>query len=165
EQTSSSINELAASIEEVGAMTEGLATAVEQNSAAIEQMSRSVQAVAQSGRRITEAAGEAATSATEMERASQSVAGLARKADDVTVRATREAEEGAAVVQKSIAGISRLRESLVQSSGVMREMGKRTSDITSIVDTINRIAERTNLLSLNASIEAARAGDAGRGFA
>jgi methyl-accepting chemotaxis protein len=47
----------------------------------------------------------------------------------------------------------------------MREMGKRTGDITSIVDTINLIAERTNLLSLNASIEAARAGDAGRGFA
>src|SRR6185369_7050213 len=51
------------------------------------------------------------------------------------------------------------------SSGVIREMGKRASDISSIVDTINLIAERTNLLSLNASIEAARAGDAGRGFA
>jgi methyl-accepting chemotaxis protein len=47
----------------------------------------------------------------------------------------------------------------------MREMGKRANDITTIVDTINLIAERTNLLSLNASIEAARAGDAGRGFA
>ena len=58
-----------------------------------------------------------------------------------------------------------MRESMVQSSTVMREMGKRTSDISSIVDTINLIAERTNLLSLNASIEAARAGDAGRGFA
>ena len=44
-------------------------------------------------------------------------------------------------------------------------MGKRTNEISSIVDTINLIAERTNLLSLNASIEAARAGDAGRGFA
>jgi methyl-accepting chemotaxis protein len=44
-------------------------------------------------------------------------------------------------------------------------MGKRTSEISTIVDTINLIAERTNLLSLNASIEAARAGDAGRGFA
>ena len=48
-----------------------------------------------------------------------------------------------------------------QSSSVMKEMGKRTSEIGSIVDTINLIAERTNLLSLNASIEAARAGDAG----
>ena len=54
---------------------------------------------------------------------------------------------------------------MAQSAGVMREMGKRTGDITTIVDTINLIAERTNLLSLNASIEAARAGDAGRGFA
>ena len=44
-------------------------------------------------------------------------------------------------------------------------MGKRANEIGSIVDTINLIAERTNLLSLNASIEAARAGDAGRGFA
>ena len=58
-----------------------------------------------------------------------------------------------------------MRDSMAQSAGVMREMGKRTGDITAIVDTINLIAERTNLLSLNASIEAARAGDAGRGFA
>ena len=68
-------------------------------------------------------------------------------------------------MQRSIQGIARMRESMAQSATVMREMGKRTGDITSIVDTINLIAERTNLLSLNASIEAARAGDAGRGFA
>ena len=54
---------------------------------------------------------------------------------------------------------------MTQSTTVIREMGKRANDISSIVDTINLIAERTNLLSLNASIEAARAGDAGRGFA
>ena len=69
------------------------------------------------------------------------------------------------MVQRSIQGIGRLRESMQQSATVMREMGKRTNEISSIVGTINLIAERTNLLSLNASIEAARAGDAGRGFA
>ena len=68
-------------------------------------------------------------------------------------------------MQRSIQGIGRLRDSMTQSATVIREMGKRTSEISTIVDTINLIAERTNLLSLNASIEAARAGDAGRGFA
>src|SRR6187401_490160 len=54
---------------------------------------------------------------------------------------------------------------MTQSATVIREMGKRSGEISTIVSTINLIAERTNLLSLNASIEAARAGDAGRGFA
>src|SRR5215203_2304751 len=100
-----------------------------------------------------------------MQRSSESVASLARRADEATGRALRDAEEGGITVQRSIQGISRLRDSMIQSATVMKEMGKRTTDIGSIVDTINLIAERTNLLSLNASIEAARAGDAGRGFA
>jgi methyl-accepting chemotaxis protein len=100
-----------------------------------------------------------------MERSIQSVASMAKQADEVTRRAARDAEEGGATIQRSIHGISRMRDSMAQSATVIREMGKRTGDITTIVDTINLIAERTNLLSLNASIEAARAGDAGRGFA
>src|SRR5204863_1882681 len=100
-----------------------------------------------------------------MERSIQSVSTLARSADEVARRVARDAEEGGTTVQRSIQGMTRMRESMAQSASVMRDMGKRTGDITSIVDTINLIAERTNLLSLNASIEAARAGDAGRGFA
>src|SRR5262245_27121471 len=61
--------------------------------------------------------------------------------------------------------MARIREFMTQSAQVIREMGKKAGDISTIVDTIDLIAERTNLLSLNASIEAARAGDARRGFA
>src|SRR4029453_16979950 len=165
EETSSSINEMAASIEEVGAMSENLATAVEQNAAAIEEMSRSVQSVATSGRTISDTAANAATSAVQLDRSIQSVAAFAKQADEVTRRVARDAEDGGATVQRSIQGIGRLRDSMAQSATVIKEMGKRTNEIGSIVDTINLIAERTNLLSLNASIEAARAGDAGRGFA
>src|SRR5262249_30233062 len=114
---------------------------------------------------LADAASGTGASAAQMERSSQSVATLARHGDDVTRRVGRDAEEGGAAMQRSIQGIGRLRDSMLQSATVMREMGKRTSEISTIVDTINLIAERTNLLSLNASIEAARAGDAGRGFA
>ena len=95
----------------------------------------------------------------------RSVAALTKQADEITRRVSRDAEEGGAAAQKSIQGLARVRDSMAQSAAVMREMGKRAGEIGGIVDTINLIAERTNLLSLNASIEAARAGEAGRGFA
>jgi methyl-accepting chemotaxis protein len=73
---------------------------------------------------------------------------LTKRSSEATRRVTRDAEEGGATVQKSMVGISRVRDSMAQSVGVMREMDKRATEVSSIVDTINLIAERTNLLSL-----------------
>src|SRR5204863_1807358 len=84
-----------------------------------------------------------------------------RTADAVTTTA----REGGAVVGRSIAGLGGIRQAMQESSAVIKEMGKRSEEIGDIVQTINLIADRTNLLSLNASIEAARAGEHGRGFA
>src|SRR6185436_5085630 len=142
-----------------------LAATIEETGAATEELARSVQSVAQSGQRIRDAANTAATTAMQLERTGQSLAMLAKQADEITHRSSRDAEEGGVSVQRAIQGFGRVRTSVAESTKVIREMGKRTADISSIVDTINLIAERTNLLSLNASIEAARAGDAGRGFA
>ncbi len=100
-----------------------------------------------------------------MDRSLRSVAAVSKRAEEVTKRLAREAEEGGSAARKSIQGLVRVRSAMEQSAGVLREMGKRSEEIGGIVNTINIIAERTNMLSLNASIEAARAGDAGRGFA
>jgi methyl-accepting chemotaxis protein len=124
-----------------------------------------VQSVAQNSERITDSATNAATGAHQMERSIRSVAAMAKESNEITTRLGRETEESGAIAQKSIEGMMRVRDQMQQAAGVIKEMGKRSNEIGSIVDTINIIAERTNMLSLNASIEAARAGDAGRGFA
>ena len=80
-------------------------------------------------------------------------------------RVTMSVREGGVTVGKSISGLKNIRQAIVDSATVMKEMGKRAEEIGDIVQAINLIADRTNLLSLNASIEAARAGEHGRGFA
>ena len=147
-------------------MIDSLAATIEQNGASTEQLARSVQSV-RAERAADQRRGELAprrARPSSIAPASRSPA-LAKEADEITRRASRDAKEGGASVQRSIQGFARVKESMAQSATVIREMGKRANEISSIVDTINLIAERTNLLSLNASIEAARAGDAGRGFA
>ena len=103
EHTSRAMNDMSASIEQVAAMSEDLATSVEQTSATIEQMARSVENVAANANAITEAATNAAASAEEMDRTLRSVVDLTKRADDLSRRVSRDAEEGGAVVGR-IAG-------------------------------------------------------------
>ncbi|MDN0075254.1 methyl-accepting chemotaxis protein [Crenobacter sp. SG2303] len=73
--------------------------------------------------------------------------------------------QGASVIETAAAEMRRIADSARQSASMIEELGAQSSQITSIVNTIHDIADQTNLLALNAAIEAARAGEQGRGFA
>ena len=107
----------------------------------------------------------AAKAASELDVSSRRVADLGSDARGQAERTLSVVRGSGTTVTRSIANFATLREAIVDSSEVMKTMGVRAEEIDDIVATINLIADRTNLLSLNASIEAARAGEHGRGFA
>lgn len=106
-----------------------------------------------------------ATSATEM---SQSVIDIARNASNIATVATDTAtvaNEGRDIVNKTGNEVKAIASTVNESAQLMADLGVRSKQIGEIVSVINDIADQTNLLALNAAIEAARAGEQGRGFA
>ncbi|CAM2819939.1 methyl-accepting chemotaxis protein [Vibrio ordalii] len=93
------------------------------------------------------------------------IANNAAQAADVAKQATHQAENGTTVVEKAQVQIADLITELEQAAQVVGSLAGQVVNISSILETIRSISEQTNLLALNAAIEAARAGEQGRGFA
>ncbi|MGU5756210.1 methyl-accepting chemotaxis protein [Aeromonas caviae] len=108
---------------------------------------------------------QVATAIHEMGATVSEIAGNASLAADVAKQANEQADAGAQVVAQARHGIVGLSGEIEQVAGVIESLASQTDSIGSILDTIRSISEQTNLLALNAAIEAARAGEQGRGFA
>ncbi|EXF92405.1 methyl-accepting chemotaxis protein [Pseudomonas fluorescens HK44] len=108
---------------------------------------------------------QVATAMHEMTATVQEVARNAEEASQAAAAADGEAREGDKVVNEAIAQIERLASEVVRSTEAMTVLQQESDKIGSVMDVIKAVAEQTNLLALNAAIEAARAGEAGRGFA
>lgn len=106
-----------------------------------------------------------ATAVHEMSAAAEEVANNARLTADSAVGSTEHCEEGKQVIMRNQQSITNLAEQVENVAEVIRALEKDALDINTILSTISDIAEQTNLLALNAAIEAARAGEQGRGFA
>ncbi len=106
-----------------------------------------------------------ATAVTEMSQSVSEVASHAKAAADAAQKADSEVDRGNGVVERNANMMSQLAQRLEQATAVAQRLSERSGNIEGIIETINSIAEQTNLLALNAAIEAARAGEHGRGFA
>lgn len=95
----------------------------------------------------------------------EEVAGRAGAASENAKTSGETAREGGQIVERTIGGMRAIDEAVSGSAASVQELGRRSEQIGAIIQTINDIAEQTNLLALNAAIEAARAGEHGRGFA
>ncbi|GFM80444.1 methyl-accepting chemotaxis protein [Pseudomonas cichorii] len=108
---------------------------------------------------------QVATAMHEMSATVQEVARNAEQASHAASNADREARDGDRVVGEAIAQIEKLAAEVGRSADAMSELEQESDKIGKVMDVIKAVAEQTNLLALNAAIEAARAGEAGRGFA
>ena len=136
-EVSSAATQIAASSEEMASGMKEQSSQVTQVSAAIEELSQSVVEVAQKS---------------------------ANAADHAT-QAGSTAKEGNQVISQTIQGMQNITQAVNAGTESVKELGKRGEQIGQIIQVINDIADQTNLLALNAAIEAARAGEHGRGFA
>ena len=142
-----------------------LTASADQTIQATEQITSSIQEVA-SG---SEAQGKNATESSEamknMTRGIQQLATTTAAVSELAMKTNAEANKGNDSLLRVITQMDTIQTAVLESAGVVKNLGNHSVEIGNIIDLITDIAEQTNLLALNAAIEAARAGDHGRGFA
>ena len=108
---------------------------------------------------------QVATAVNQLSCSAQEVAASGAKAAESAQQAEQEATNGRTVVAGSVAAVESLSRNVIESVGLIQKLSADSEDVGKVIAVIREIAEQTNLLALNAAIEAARAGEQGRGFA
>ncbi|HUI46750.1 MAG TPA: methyl-accepting chemotaxis protein [Nitrospirota bacterium] len=153
-------------------MIAGLTTLITHASDVATQVQRSASDILQSAERMRLGAEQQASqirnasdAVNAMSLTTQRMSENAEAATQTSVKATQAAVKGGTAVSETIKGMQRIRATVQSTGKKIKGLGERSLEIGAIIEVINEIATQTNLLALNAAIEAARAGEQGRGFA
>ncbi|MGE7674752.1 methyl-accepting chemotaxis protein, partial [Lysinibacillus sp. NPDC094403] len=159
------IQKIEQNAEEVASSAEELTANATQTSIATEKVAISIQDVATSADTQTTSANKNAESLHELSTAILHIAEISSTVTDLSQHATLQADEGGKAVQDTKDQMQSIHLSVTDSNTKIQTLHERSQQISSILDVITSIADQTNLLALNAAIEAARAGEHGKGFA
>ncbi|MFK8018048.1 MAG: methyl-accepting chemotaxis protein, partial [Gammaproteobacteria bacterium] len=157
-----SINYAIEALRDLVSTIDGAATEVERLA---QQTDASANHLAKSSENQSKQVFAATESIANMAGSIEEVSGNAERSSDVARHSVEIAHNGAEAVRRTIDGMNTIRETIQDTSKRIKRLGESSQEIGNIVELINDIADQTNILALNASIQASMAGEAGRGFA
>ncbi|MBI9044147.1 MAG: CHASE3 domain-containing protein [Anaerolineaceae bacterium] len=165
DQTGTVSNQITQTFQEIASSTQRQTESVTQTATIMDLMTSSINDVSRGAQEQAQAVSDASNITNQISTSIQQVASIADAVTKGSKVAADAAQDGSMIVEKTINGLQRIREKVGVSAVKVQEMGERSNQIGIIVETIEDIASQTNLLALNAAIEAARAGEHGKGFA
>lgn len=165
DQSGQATNQIVTVIQQVAKGTVHQSQSIDQTTSSVKQMSHAINRVARGAQDQAKAISSASQVTNNINIAIDQVANNAQAVVRDSAEATRQSHRGAETVKETILSMENIRDKVALSARKVEEMGSRSSEIGVIVETIEDIASQTNLLALNAAIEAARAGEQGKGFA
>ncbi len=151
--------------ESLGKLINDVNEAVQATASAANQISSSTEEMAAGAQEQSSQATEVAGAVEEMSKTIYESSKNTSLAAEASKKAGKVAKQGGLVVEETIQGMNKIAEVVRRSALTVQELGKSSNQIGEIIQVIDDIADQTNLLALNAAIEAARAGEQGRGFA
>lgn len=165
EDASASIEEMASSIKSINGSIQELNGIVESTSASIEQLSATIREVANNAEDLTGASAETLSAISQITAAIREVDTSATESAKLSEKATSEASTlGKASIEKTIEGMKVIESCVMNTAGYVDQLGNRSKEIEMILSVIQEVTDETTLLSLNAAILAAQAGEQGNGF-
>jgi methyl-accepting chemotaxis protein len=159
------IREVASSSEQVAASSEELTASAQQTTKATEHIATSMQQMASGTDQQVRSVEESAKTVNEMAVGIQQIAASSTQVADVANRASVQSTDGGKAIDSAVTQMNGISQTVNGLADVVKGLGERSKEIGEILDVITGISAQTNLLALNAAIEAARAGEHGRGFA